>query len=101
MLKDDEIQRIAERVTRERRGEDVEAVEVRSTADHDGDPIVIVSLRYRDGATADPHSHADMRFAIRDELLARGDERFVHLWQFFVDDAEPPPRKAAGKGRGP
>lgn len=100
MLKDEEILDIARRIAAEQQGDAVEEVNVRSGTDHDGDPIVVVSVRFRPGVDVPSSALLPLHFAISEAMQARGDLRFAHVRLSFADGGqETPPARAVGRRR--
>jgi hypothetical protein len=87
-MTDEEIKQLVMPILRRRLGNyGFESAEVRSGLDHDGDPVVFVTARYRAGAPElDAAQALDAMVEISDNLREKGETRFSHLTHFHPDD---------------
>jgi hypothetical protein len=78
-LKDD-----IEQTLRDTIGKMVESVDVSEGVDHDGEPALFVTVHYR--PSTDTVDQAAALKAVRDRLLAIGEERFPYMNHHYPDD---------------
>lgn len=91
-LTDDEVRSLADDVLGRSLGPRgfIEA-EVRSGVDHDGEPALFVTAKFRLGSGPISGQEAiDARSALSDALLERGERRFPYLIHHYPGDARAP-----------
>jgi hypothetical protein len=88
VLSESEIQDIADTALRETVGTaGYVKAEVRSGVDHDGEKAVFIRAIFRPGAgPIGGEAAVKSLSAVSDALLARGEERFPYLTNFYPDD---------------
>jgi hypothetical protein len=88
MMTDEEIQQLVTPILQERLGKyGFERAEVKSGLDHDGDPVLFVTARYRmEAPELDATRALEAMVEISDLLRAKGETRFSHLTHFHPDD---------------
>jgi hypothetical protein len=89
MLTNQEITGIADEVLRATLGPSgFECAHVMDDVDQDGESALMVVTRFKAGARLDGEIVVNAMSSLRDELLARGEERFPYL-RFNVEGEEP------------
>ena len=65
----------------------LEEVTFAADVDHDGDPVIRASLRYKPTASNFPVENIVRAVNdVMEQMSSRGDERFVHLRHLFADE---------------